>query len=208
MVLQGKRHENGLVPNPDSTVGSPVLPNRNFAANLESLVVSDTLCAHKKVYNSSDIQWDEFYKWVAMLNCCSCGPSVHMLEIRWLWTVEPSVIYIWREFGILTSSVSWKMGLVNFIFDPLFKLWCLEGSVCFAIRVKWSRKKSCFFALNCTVFVRFLYSENYKCSTNALSHKHLIAIMVSSDLILFIVLFDIIPSFWTPMVYLCMFLHM
>jgi hypothetical protein len=62
--------------------------------------------------------------------------------------------------------------------------------VCLAIRVKRPEKMSNFFALSSTN-VRFMYSENYKCGTKALSHKHLTAIMVSSDL----TLFDFIPSF-------------
>jgi len=45
------------------------------------------------------------------------------------------------------------------------------------------------------MFIRFLYGENYKCGTIDVNRKHLIAIMGSIDLTLFIMVFDFIPSF-------------
>jgi len=45
------------------------------------------------------------------------------------------------------------------------------------------------------MFVRFLYSENYKCGAKDINRKHLLAIVGSSDLTLFIMVFDFIPSF-------------
>lgn len=73
-------------------------------------------------------------RWVFQVGChvelLQLWSFVHMLQIRWLWRIEPSVIYIWRAFGILTSSVSWIIGLVNFVFDPLLNLHVVWKGVC------------------------------------------------------------------------------
>lgn len=48
-------------------------------------------CAHRKHVTRTD-KWDQLFKWVTMLNFCSCASSVHMPGVTWLWALEPSVI--------------------------------------------------------------------------------------------------------------------
>ena len=87
---------------------------------------------------------DQFVKWVTMLNCHSSCPSVHMLRIRWLWTVEPSVIYvnrIWNfnKFGILNNRAC------KLFFDSPLQLYDILKGVCvLSSGLSWPRKMSFF----------------------------------------------------------------
>lgn len=131
---------------------------------------------------------------------CWTAAALALLCIRYNsddWRIAPSVIYMKNSWNF-NRLASWIIGLVKYILDPVLKLYDIWKGLCvLPSGLSGPRKISYFFALNSTN-VRFIYSENYKCDTKALSCKHLTAIMVSSDL----TLFDFIPSFWTPMLYL------